>query len=120
METRKKRIWSVADFAAHAGISHRTARRLLLKLDDELGGRLLERSRGNQRGYSFAWAKLRRARPELFEPADAVEFRIEELEEEVTTLRAELRRLGAQLGENTRGFCRLSEIVLKGRNAKIA
>lgn len=115
---RKKRVWKVADFAEHAGIAHRAARRLLQRLDAKHGGRLLTPSEGTNREYTFLPAVLSRLEPDYFSPVESLEFRMEEVEEAVTTITAQHRRLAAQTGENTRQIAQLSlfaEKVLKER-----
>jgi hypothetical protein len=105
---RKKRVWKVGDFATHAGISHRAARRLLLRLNAKHGGGLLTPSEGANREYTFLPSALARLEPDYFSPVESLEFRLEEVEEAVTTITAQHRRLAVQTGENTRQIAQLS------------
>lgn len=104
---RKKRVWKVADFASHAGISHRSARRLLKRIDMKHGGRLLIPSDGSNREYSFLPAVLARLEPDYFSAVESLEFRLEEVEEAVSTIAAQHRRLASQTGDNTRQIAQL-------------
>lgn len=104
---RKRRVWKVADFAAHAGLSHGQAKRLLKRLDAKHGGRLLIPSEGANREYTFFPAVLSKLEPDLFSPIESVEFRLEEVEESVGELRADHRRIASQVGANTRQIAQL-------------
>ncbi len=104
---RKKRVWNVADFAAHAGLSHRGARRLLKRLDERHGGRLLMLSGGTNREYTLFPAVLARLEPDLFAPIESIEFRLDELEDDVAELRVREKRIVAQVGSNTRELAKM-------------
>jgi hypothetical protein len=104
---RHKRIWTVSDFAAHTGLSHWQAKQVLLRLDAELNGMLLTRGKGTNRRYTFARAALAKAKPDLFAEYSSLEERIEELETELSTLKAEQRRHIQQTGQNTRDIAKM-------------
>ena len=114
--SRTKRLWTIADFAEHAGISVSQARRLLKRLDDELEGKLLLRSSGTNRRYTFVRAALARARPEYFAPVESLEERIDVLEELVAEVRRSQKIIATQVGQNTRGLERVGR-MLAGRAA---
>lgn len=104
---RKKRVWTVADFALHAYADDSPAaclraRRLLKRLDEKHGGALLVPSKGTNREYTFAPATLARLEPDLFAPIESLEVRFDALEEDVGELRADQRRIVSQVGANTR------------------
>ncbi len=109
---RKKRVWSVADFALHAyGESSPAAclraRRFLKRLDAKHDGELLQPSKGTNREYTFMPATLARLEPDLFEPIESLEVKLDALEEDVGELRADQRRIVMQTGANTREIQRL-------------
>lgn len=110
---KDKRVWTVSDFAELAGLSHVPARRLLLKIDAKHRGRLLTRSEGTNRMYTFRPATLRRLEPEYFEPVESLEFRVEELEEGLATVTAALRRVATQVGAHTRQLMTLLEAAAR-------
>lgn len=115
--SKKKRVWSVGDFAEHVGINHRQAKRLLQRLDREMKGRLLLPSEGANRQYKFVRAVLARARPEYFEDVESAEERIEELEEKVSEALRMLRMLGFQTGANSAAIAQLQQGVRRGPRA---
>lgn len=108
-----KRVWDVADFADHLGEGfegpqgHRRARRLLKRLDEKHGGKLLIPSKGANREYTFLVATLARLEHELFEPVESLELRLEAVEERVDELSVDQRRIAAQTGHNTREIARM-------------
>ncbi|MGE0792470.1 MAG: hypothetical protein AB7S26_42740 [Sandaracinaceae bacterium] len=104
---RKKRVWTVADFARHANLTHRPARRMLTRLNAKHGGRLLIPSAGANREYRFYPSTLARLEPDLFTPVESLEFRVEALEEELGAARADQKRIAAQVGKNTRDVAQL-------------
>lgn len=110
----KRRIWTTAEFAKHGGVSPIKARRLLLRIHAESGGKLLLPRTGAPRRYEFCLATLRKLRPELFAPVESLEGRLDELEETVTELRADLRRVASQVGSNTRGLARVGRMLVGG------
>ena len=119
---RKKRVWNVADFAAHAGLSHRSARRLLKRLDERHRGRLLMPSGGTNREYSFFPAVLARLEPDLFAPIESIEYRLDELEDDVAEMRVREKRIVAQVGQNTRDIARIhvpNRVVRKRESTRI-
>ena len=107
MNTRKKRVWTVADFAHHAGISPRQARRLLLRLDAKHKRKLLIPSTGTNRVYTLFPAVLARLEPDLFAPIESLEFRVEALEEDACTHARAQKMIASQVGANTREIERL-------------
>ncbi len=104
---RKRRIWSVSDFAEHVGISHLRARRWLKRLDEKHGGRLLIPSTGMNRAFRLMPATLCKLEPDLFSPVESVEFRLDALEETTEALKLDQRRVIAQVGQNTRDIARI-------------
>jgi hypothetical protein len=112
--SRKKRIWCVADFAQHAygddaPAARLRARRFLLRLHEKHGGKLLIPSQGTNREYTFFPSTLARLEPDLFTPIESVEYRLDELEDDVGELRVHQKRIVAQVGQNTRDVARLSK-----------
>ena len=104
---RKKRIWTVADFAVHIGWHFLRARRFLLKLNEKHQGRLLIPSNGTNRGWTFYPATLARLEPDLFAPIESIEVRLDEVEEGLGEVRADLRRTVLQTGANTRDIAKI-------------
>lgn len=104
---RKKRLWTVADFAAWLGIKRKPALALLKRLDEELGSTLLMTSKGKKPEYTFFPALLAKAKPEIFERVEGLEMRVNELEERVGEISATQRRAIAQMGQNSRDIVRL-------------
>jgi hypothetical protein len=122
MKRTKRRVWSVADLAAHAGISHGRALRLLKRLNKKHRGKLLVPSAGANREYTFLPATLARLEPDLFAPVEDLEPRVTELEETVAELRAAQKRTVLQVGNNTRAIARawhvlMPELAKKARRA---
>lgn len=118
---RKKRIWTVADFATFSGLSHKAARERLKRYDRALGGTLLTPSLGKNREYTFQPAYLARVVREtvrdgrlaeaigLFDPVDALEMQVDALEDRVEEVHDRTRVLGAQTGQNTRDIAKLKK-----------
>lgn len=104
---RKKRIWTVADFADFAGWHFLRARRFLIRMNDRHGGKLFLPRGGTNRPYEFYVATLAKLEPDLFEPIESLEMRVEELEESVSESRADQRRIASQVGQNTRDIARM-------------
>ena len=109
---RKKRVWTVADFAQHAyndasPPACRRARRALKALDAKHGGKLLIPSAGTNREYTFYPSRLAKLEPDLFTPVESLEFRIDELEDDVADVRVAQKRIVSQVGQNTRDIDRL-------------
>src|SRR5690606_37787541 len=113
---RRRRIWTVADFAIHAyredsEPARRRARRHLKRLDAKHGGRLLIPSSGTNREYTFYPAVLARLEPDLFSPVESIEFRVDELEatveESFEELTSRQRIHAAQIAQNSRDIARL-------------
>lgn len=101
---RKKRIWTVTDFATFMGVSSKSARAILKRLDREVGGMLLRKSEGKKPEYTFFPAMLAKAKPEVFERLETIESRVDEIEAEIETLRREQRMIVSQVGSNTRAL----------------
>lgn len=104
---RKKRMWSVRDFARHAygeddEAACRRARRFLVKLNAKSGGDLLMPTSGSNRGFTLIVAKIWKLMPDLFQPIDSLEFRIEALEEQQEEAKANERCIVAQVKQNSR------------------
>lgn len=104
---RRKRVWTVADFAEFLGIPPSTAKALLLRLDEELNGTLLIRSAGVNRRYQFFPALLAKAKPEIFERVESLEARVEQLADAQDALRTSQTMIAQQVGHNTRDIARL-------------
>jgi hypothetical protein len=104
---RKKRVWNVADFAAHAGWHFLKARRFLLKIDKKHGGKLFLPRNGPTSPYEFCVATLAKLEADLFEPIESLEVRVEELEERVGQHDADIRRTALQVGSNTRDIAKM-------------
>jgi hypothetical protein len=110
----RKRVWRVRDFARHAFGDDSApacirARRLLLRLDAKHGGKLL--AGASSRGYTFRPALLAKLEPELFEPIDSVEARLDELEdlvdERVERLSADQRIIASTVAMHSRDLARM-------------
>lgn len=113
--SRRRRIWTVADFARHVFGSDsentcRRARRVLKRLDAKHGGKLLIPSPGTNRQFHFYLATLRRLEAELFEPVDSLEGRVEALEESVSEgferVSSDQRMIAATVGQHSRDLAR--------------
>lgn len=109
---RKIRVWTVAMFAKHAFNDDRPpacrrARRLLKKIDKKHRGKLLIPSGGSNREFTFMPAVLMRLEPDYFTPVEAIEFRLDAVEEEVGELRATQRRTIGQVGYLSREMTKL-------------
>lgn len=113
MTPRRARVWTVADFVRHVYGGEPTpakklrARRWLLRLNRKHGGRLLIPSEGTNREYTLLPAMLARLEPELFKPIESLEFRVDELEEELSEVKATQRRTISQVGQNSRDIARM-------------
>lgn len=99
---RRKRLWTVTDFATWMGITRKPAMALLRALDTELGGVLLRKSNGKKPEYSFVPALLAKAKPELFEKIVSLEIRVDEHDERIEALEGSSRRTISQVGYVTR------------------
>lgn len=108
---RRKRIWTVTDFAAFLGegVSKWQAREMLKRWDRESGGRLLMKTEGVNRLFRFAPSVLVKLHPEIFDRVESLEIRVEELEEGLGELRAHTKRIVGQVGQNTRSIAKQSE-----------
>lgn len=106
-EVRRKRLWTVTDFAVFMGISSRQARALLKRLDAETGGMLLLKSGGKKPEYTFFPAVLAKVKPEAFERIATIEERVSALESQVDGLRKDQRMIVAQTGQNSRDIIKL-------------
>lgn len=104
---RRKRVWTVADFALFAGLSHKSARKLLKRYHDELGGRLLRPSQGTNREYTFLPSLLARYADGLFEPIESLEVRVDDIEDKLGELHRAQRIVAVQTGQNTGDIGRL-------------
>lgn len=105
---RKKRLWTVADFAAWVGIPHAQALALLKQLNAESGGMLLRTKPGAKKPeYTFFVAALAKVKPEVFERVDSLESRVDALEEEMSERVRRERQLASQVGANTREIVKL-------------
>lgn len=107
MSLSRKRVWSVADFADHAHIGHRVARRILRRIDVKHGGKLLIPSEGTNRGYSFWPAVLWKLEPDLFTEIESVAFRLDALEDAFGDMRVQQRATILQTGANTREIAKM-------------
>lgn len=113
---RRKRIWDVDDFAEFLGESHKVALARLHRFNSELGGQLLVPSAGRNRRYTFSPAHLAKAIDDgrlatvaagLFDSFDALEKRVDELEDKVGDMHTAQRIVAAQTGQNTRDIAAL-------------
>lgn len=117
---RRKRFWDVGDFAEFIGESHKVARARLLTFNAQMNGMLLIPSSGTNRRYIFSPALLARAIDDgrlamgagLFDSIDALEMRVDTIEEKVGDLHEGQRVIAMQCGANTRDIARI-----KNRNA---
>lgn len=109
---RKKKVWDVEDFREflggdEAGVSHWQARERLKTYDTQLGGKLLLRTQGTNRGYKFYPAALAKAFPELFESLEGVMVRLEDHEERLGDLFHQVRTLTSATAQNTRDIAKI-------------
>lgn len=104
---RRKRVWTVADFARHAfdgdasDPACRRARRILVRLDAKHGGKILIATPGTNRLFTFYPAVLARLEPDLFAPIESLEFRVEDIEDRLDEAIANERMIAAQVRQNT-------------------
>lgn len=105
---RRKSEWSVSDFADYSGLHHRTAKRMLVAFDREVGGILLRASKGNNRRFTFFWRALAKQCPDAFldDPLDSID-RIDRIEEKLDVVETSLRHVASQTGQNTRDLVRM-------------
>lgn len=106
-EIRRKRMWTVTDFATFMGITPRQARAMLKRLDAETGGMLLLKSGGKKPEYTFFPATLAKVKPEAFERMETLDARISTVEAQLESLRREQRMIVAQTGQNSRDISRI-------------
>lgn len=104
---RRKRFWNVADFAEFAGLTHKVAKARLKTYNEQMNGMLLTPSRGTNREYTFLPSRLSRAIPDMFEPIDSVEFRVNDLEDKIEKMHHAQRIVAVQTGANTNEIERL-------------
>lgn len=119
--SRKKRVWTVADFARHAyggddsPPACRRARRHLKRLDAKHGGQLLIPTTGTNREFTFYVAKLARLEAELFSPVESLEFRVDEIESIVedsySRLSTDQKIIASQTTQNSRDIAKLKARV---------
>ena len=118
--SRKKRVWSVAEFALFvlsddSKAACKRALRMLNRLDVKHDGAVLHRDAGKYYVYP---ATLARLEADLFAPIESLEFRVEALEElteeGLERLSADNRCLAAQTAQNTRD---ISKLRSRGRAA---
>lgn len=110
--SRKKRVWTCADFAKHAYDDDspqacRRARRFLKKLDAKHGGQLLTPTTGTNREFTFCPATLSRLEPDLFTAVESLEFRVEALEDTTDAMKLDQRRIVSHVGSISRDVDRL-------------
>jgi hypothetical protein len=108
---RRKRVWTCADFAEHAyretsPQACRRARRALKALDAKHNGALLIPSAGTNREFTFYPATLARLEKDLFSPIESLEFRVDDLEEGLDTVKADQRDIASQVRINSRELAR--------------
>lgn len=96
---RSRRVWTVADFADHMGISHRQAKRMLVKLDAQHPG-LIDRS--NARLLTVRVAGLEVAMPDIFLEVEPLEFRLARIEDDARALAREGELVASQMIANAR------------------
>lgn len=106
---RRRAYWSVADFARYTGVPVHTARRVLLRYNDAVGGTLLRPSSGANRRYGFYWALLAQHAPEAFldNPIE-MQDRVDTAERLISDIHESLRSTRSQVGWITREVTRLS------------
>jgi hypothetical protein len=109
---RKRRIWTIADFARHAYADDSEAaclraRRYLIRLNAKHGGALLRPSVGVNRGYTCLPAPLARLEADLLAPVESLEFRVDELEESLDVTREDQRAIVSQTRNNSREIAQL-------------
>lgn len=112
---RRKRTWDVDDFAEFIGESHKVARARLQTFNEQMHGMLLVPSKGKNRRYTFSPALLAKAIDDgrlamaagLFDSIDALEMRVDTLEDHVGDIHAAHRIVASQTGQNTRDIATL-------------
>lgn len=118
--SRKRRLWTVADFALFvldddSRAACRRAKRLLVRLNEKHDRTILH---WDGRKFVFFPATLARLEADLFAPIESIEFRLEALEamaeEGIERLSAEHRQIASQTAQNTREIARLKS---RGRAA---
>ena len=105
---RRKPRWTVSDFAAYMGLSHKQAREQLKRYNEALGGMLLRTTDGTNRRYTLFWAALAKHDPDAFleDPIDQ-QRRIDALEDGMGEIVAHQKIITAQVGQNTRDVAKL-------------
>lgn len=88
-------------------LSHRQARELLKRLNEEVGGTLLRTTGGKKPEYTFFPAVLAKAKPEVFERLESLEEKVENLLEWREEQDGRTKRIVAQTGQNTRDIARI-------------
>ena len=114
---RRKRFWTVTDFAEFAGLSHKAAKARLKTYNAAMSGMLLIRSQGENREYTFLPALLARAIDDgrlaqaagLFDSIDSLEMRVDSMEDRVGDLYQSHRTIASQTGQNTREIAKLHQ-----------
>lgn len=112
---RRKRIWTVADFAEFAGLSHKAAKARLKTYNEAMSGMLLIPSKGANREFTFLPSLLARAINDgrlaiasgLFDPVESLEVRVDELEDKIGDMHQAQRAVALQTGENTRAIAKI-------------
>lgn len=99
----RKRVWTVADVAEHVFSDRsfaacRRAKRILSRLDARHGGQIVTRGRT----WTVRVATLRRLEPGLFVPLEALEWRVDAVEEEIDETRIASAKVAAQCAQNVR------------------
>jgi molybdenum-dependent DNA-binding transcriptional regulator ModE len=108
---RRKRLWTVADFAAWMGISPKQARAMLKRLDQEVGGMLLIKSGGRKPEYTFFPAVLAKSKPELFERFESLEGRVADIETKIDSLEYRQGVIASQTSQNSRDISRIKSTL---------
>ena len=106
-DTARKRIWTVADFAAFTKQPHRSALRLLKQLNTQLGGMLLRASAGKKPEYTLFPGQLAQLAPDFMRDWQNHDTRITSVEERLFQVEGAARRLAAQTASNTRDIVQL-------------
>lgn len=109
---RKKRIWTVADFAEFMSCSKWQARQLLKTYDREMKGMLIVRSDrdGSNRTFRFYPSQLARAFPQIFERVEGLGMQVDAIEDRVSELHQSQRVIVSQVGQNTRDIAKLKKV----------
>lgn len=93
---------SIAEVAALAGVSYKTMKAHLMRLNEEVHGTLLAPSKGANRKYTVTLAALKKACPDMFASTENLEARVAVLEDGQKEHQTHLNLVARHVGSLTR------------------